>query len=154
LLASDGPWAVSYVMPDFRGQSQSAANEMAAAIGLRVERVRYMDRPEVQAGSVLTQQPAPGQRVMAGQGVELVLAKRESTPAGSVGTFTLFQHRVPAGAGPRRVQIIVANADEQRQVFDQVREAGGEVRVLVKVKGQTVAKVYHDGVLVEERRIE
>jgi serine/threonine-protein kinase len=154
LLASDGPWPVSYVMPDLQGQPQSVANEMTASIGLRVEKVRYIDRPEARAGSVVTQQPAPGQRVMAGQGVELVLAKRESTPTSSVGTFTLFQHRVPAGAGPRRVQIIVANADEQRQVFDQVREPGGEVRVLVKVKGQTVAKVYYDGVLVEEKRIE
>jgi eukaryotic-like serine/threonine-protein kinase len=154
LLASEGPWPVSYVMPDLRGQPQSTANEMAASIGLRVEKIRYMDRPEARAGSVVLQQPAPGQRVMAGQGVELVLAKRESTPASSVGTFTLFQHRMPAGAGPRRVQIIVANADEQRQVFDQMRESGGEVRVLVKVKGQTVAKVYYDGVLVEERSIE
>jgi eukaryotic-like serine/threonine-protein kinase len=154
LLASDGPWSVSYVMPDLRGQPQPVANEMTASIGLRVEKVRYIDRPEARAGSVVTQQPAPGQRVMAGQGVELVLAKRESTPTSSVGTFTLFQHRVPAGAGPRRVQIIVANADEQRQVFDQVREPGGEVRVLVKVKGQTVAKIYYDGVLVEEKRIE
>jgi eukaryotic-like serine/threonine-protein kinase len=154
LLASDGPWAVSYVMPDFRGQSQATANEIAAGIGLRIERVRYLDRPEARAGSVIAQQPTPGQRVMAGQGVELMLAKRESTPMSSVGTFTLFQHRVPAGVGPRRVQIIVANADEQRQVFDQMRESGGEVRVLVKVKGLTVAKVYYDGVLVEEKRIE
>jgi beta-lactam-binding protein with PASTA domain len=154
LLASDGPWPVSYVMPDLRGQPQSTANEMAASIGLRVEKIRYMDRPEARAGSVIMQQPAPGQRVMAGQGVELALAKRESTPTSSVGTFTLFQHRMPAGAGPRRVQIIVANADEQRQVFDQMRESGGEVRVLVKVKGQTVAKVYYDGVLVEEKSIE
>jgi serine/threonine-protein kinase len=154
LLASDGPWPVSYVMPDFRGHAQSTASEMSAAIGLRVERVRYMNRPEAPVGSVVTQQPTPGQRVMAGQGVELVLAKRESTPTSSVGTFTLFQHRVPASAGPRRVQIFVANADEQRQVFDQVRESAGEVRVLVKVKGLTVAKVYYDGVLVEEKRIE
>ena len=154
LLASDGPWPVSYIMPDLRGQPQYVANEMTAAIGLRVERVRYMDRPEARAGTVIIQQPAPGQRVTAGQGVELVLAKRESTPTGSVGTFTLFQHRVPAGVGPRRVQVIVSNADEQRQVFDQVREPGGEVRVLVKVKGQTVAKVYYDGVLVEEKPIE
>jgi eukaryotic-like serine/threonine-protein kinase len=154
LLASDGPWPMSYVMPDLRGQPQYVANEMTAAIGLRVERVRYIDRPEARAGTVIMQQPAPGHRVMPGQGVELVLAKRESTPTSSVGTFTLFQHRVPAGAGPRRVQIIVSNADEQRQVFDQVREPGGEVRVLVKVKGQTVAKVYYDGILVEEQRIE
>jgi beta-lactam-binding protein with PASTA domain len=154
LLVSDGPWSVSYIMPDLRGQPQSVANEMAASIGLRVEKVRYMDRPEARAGSVVTQQPAAGQRVMAGQGVELVLAKRETTPTGSVGTFTLFQHRVLAGMGPRRVQIIVSNADERRQVFDQVREPGGEVRVLVKVKGDTVAKVYYDGVLIEEKRIE
>jgi serine/threonine-protein kinase len=154
LLVSDGPWAASYVMPDLRGQSQSTANDMAVAIGLRIEKVRYMDRPEVRAGSVIAQQPVPGQRVMAGQEVELVLAKRESTPISSVGTFTLFQHRVLAGTGPRRVQIVVANAEEQRQVFDQVREAGGEVRILVKVKGQTVAKVYYDGVLMEERPVE
>src|SRR5262245_3547649 len=67
LLVSDGPWPVSYIMPDLRGQPQSAANELAAAIGLRVEKVRYMDRPEVRAGSVVNQQPAPGQRVLAGQ---------------------------------------------------------------------------------------
>jgi hypothetical protein len=91
---------------------------------------------------------------LAGQRVELVLAKRETTPTSSVGTFILFQHRVLAGMGPRRVQIIVSNADERRQVFDQVREPGGEVRVLVKVKGDTVAKVYYDGVLIEEKRIE
>ena len=154
LLVSDGPWPVSYVMPDLRGQPQYVANEIAASIGLRVERVRYIDRPEARAGSVVVQQPAAGQRVTGGQGVELVLAKRESTPTGSVGTFTLFQHRVQAGTGSRRVQIIVSNADERRQVFDQVREPGGEVRVLVKVKGETVAKVYYDGVLVEEKRIE
>jgi eukaryotic-like serine/threonine-protein kinase len=154
LLVSDGPWPVSYVMPDLRGQPQYVANETAASIGLRVERVRYMDRPEARAGSVITHQPAPGRRVAAGQGVELVLAKRESTPTSSVGTFTLFQHRIPAGRGARRVQIMVSNADERRQVFDQVREPGGEVRVLVRVKGETVARVYYDGVLVEEKRID
>jgi beta-lactam-binding protein with PASTA domain len=145
---------VSYVMPDLRGQPQYVANEVAASIGLRVERVRYIDRPEAPTGSVVGQQPDPGQRVVGGQGVELALAKRESTPTSSVGTFTLFQHRVHAGTGSRRVQIVVSNADERRQVFDQVREPGGEVRVLVKVKGETVATVYYDGVLVEEKRIE
>jgi beta-lactam-binding protein with PASTA domain len=154
LLVSDGPPPVSHVMPDLRGQPQPTANELAAAIGLKVERVSYIDRPEVRAGSVVAQKPAPGQRVTAGQGVELALAKRESTPTGSVGTFTLFQHTILAGAGPRRVQIVVSNADERRQIFDQVREGGGEVRVLVKVKGETLARVYYDGILIEEKRIE
>jgi serine/threonine-protein kinase len=154
LLVSDGPTAVSYVMPDLKDQTQSTANEIAASIGLRVEKVSYTNRPEVRAGSVVAQKPAPGERVTAGQGVELALAKRETTPSNSVGTFTLFQHRIMAGAGPRRVQVIVSNADERRQVFDQMRDSGGEVRVLVRVKGETMARVYYDGLLVEEKRIE
>jgi hypothetical protein len=86
--------------------------------------------------------------------VTLVLAKRESTPLGNVGTFAFFQHRLPIGAGSRRVQVVISNVEEKRQVFDEMREAGAEVRLLVKVKGDTIARVYYDGVLVEEKRIE
>jgi serine/threonine-protein kinase len=154
VLVSDGPPPVGYVMPDLRGQPQYMANEVMAAIGLRLEKVSYEDRPDARAGAVLDQRPAPGHRVLAGQGVELVLAKRETTPASKVGTFTVFQYWIPVGSGPRRIQIVVANEEESRQVFDEVREPGTEVRLLVKVKGDTVAKVYQDGVLVEERRLE
>jgi eukaryotic-like serine/threonine-protein kinase len=154
LLVSEGPRPTTYVMPDLRGQPQYAANEILASAGLRVDKVSYRERPEARAGSIIDQRPAAGGPVMAGQGVELVLAKRETTPSSSIGTFTLFQHRVPGGPGPRRVQIVVVNADEQRQVFDEVRQSGGEVRVLVRVKGETIARVYYDGVLVEERRVE
>jgi beta-lactam-binding protein with PASTA domain len=154
LLISDGPWPVSYVMPDLRGQPQYAANDIAAGIGLRVERVSYTDRSDARAGSVVEQRPFPGQKVAAGEGVALVLAKRETTPTGSVGTFALFQHRLPTGAGQRRVQIVITNADENRQIFDEKRDSGSEVRLLVQLKGETTARVYYDGVLVEERRIE
>jgi serine/threonine-protein kinase len=154
LLVSDGPWPVSYVMPDLRGQPQPTANEIVTAIGLRVEKVSYIDRPDARAGSVVEQRPLSGQRVATGEGVTLVLAKRETTPMGSVGTFTLFQHRLPRGAGQRRVQVVIANAEEKRQVFDEIRQAGAEVRLLVKVQGETVARIYYDGVLVEEKRVE
>jgi beta-lactam-binding protein with PASTA domain len=130
------------------------ANEIAASLGLRVEKVSYTDRPDTRAGSVVEHRPLPGQKVATGDEVALVLAKRETTPLGSVGTFTLFQHRLPSGAGQRRVQVVITNAEATQHIFDEVREAGAEVRLLVKVKGETVAKIYYDGVLVEERRIE
>lgn len=154
LLVSDGAWPVDYVMPDLRSHPQYLANEILAGMGLRVEKVLYEDRPDTRAATVLEHRPAPGHRVATGQGVELVLAKRETTPTSKVGTFTLFQHRIPDGSGPRRIQIVIANEEESRQVFDQVREPGSEVRLLVKVKGETTAKVYHDGVLVEEKRLQ
>jgi eukaryotic-like serine/threonine-protein kinase len=154
LLISEGPRPIAYIMPDLRGQPQYTANEIVASIGLRVEKVSYREHPEARAGSVIEQRPLPGGPVTTGQGVEFVLAKRETTPSSSIGTFTLFQHRVPGGSGPRRVQIVVVNADENRQVFDEMRQSGGDVRVLVRVKGETTARVYYDGVLVEEKRIE
>lgn len=154
LLISDGAWPVDYLMPDLRGQPQYVANEILARMGLRVEKVRYADRPDARAGTVFEHRPALGHRVATGHGVELVLAKRETTPTAKVGTFTLFQYRLPDGSGPRRVQIVIASSEETRQVFDQVREPGSEVRLLVKITEGTIAKVYHDGVLVEERRLQ
>jgi beta-lactam-binding protein with PASTA domain len=154
LLISEGPRPVSYVMPDLRGLPQHQASEITASMGLRVEKVSYTDWPDARAGSVVDQRPSPGLRVAGGEGVALVLAKRETTPIGSVGTFALFQHRMPAGSGQRRVQVVVTNAEEKRQVFDEIRDSGAEVRLLVKVKGETIARVYYDGVLVEEKRIE
>lgn len=154
LLVSEGGWSGSFVMPDLRGHPQYMAQEIVGALGLRVEKVSYADRPDARAGAVLEQRPGAGHRVLQGQSVELVLAKREATPTSNVGTFTLFQYHVPPGSGARRIRIVIANAEENRQVFDEVREAGSEVRVLVRIKGETLAKIYADGVLVEEKRVE
>ncbi len=154
LLVSDGTWPMGYVMPDLRGLPQYAVNEIVASVGLRVEKVSYSDQPDARAGTVIDHRPSPGSKVAAGQGVELILVKRETAPATRVGTFTVYEHRVGQGSGPRRVQIVVANAEESRQVFDEVREVGSDVRLLVRVKGDTFARVYYDGVLVEEKRIE
>jgi len=151
---SEGGWPAGFVMPDLRDQPQYVANETIASLGLRVEKVSYADRPEARAGSVVEHRPGAGHKVLVGQSVELVLAKRETTPAGNVGTFTVFQHRVPQGSRARRIRIVITNAEESRQVFDEMREAGSEVRLVVKVKGETLAKVYYDGTLVEEKRIE
>jgi len=154
LLVSEGGWPASFVMPDLRDQPQYAANATIASMGLRVEKVSYADRPEARAGSVVEHRPAAGHKVLVGQSVELVLAKRETTPASYVGTFTVFQHRVPQGSGARRIRIVITNAEESRQIFDEMREAGSEVRLVVKVKGETLAKIYYDGIFVEEKRIE
>jgi beta-lactam-binding protein with PASTA domain len=86
LLVSEGPWPVSYVMPDLRGASRAAAEALVIAIGLSPREPRAVDRPEARAGSVVDQQPSPGQRVVPEQEVQLVLASREPTPTSRAGT--------------------------------------------------------------------
>lgn len=80
LVVSDGLTPVSYTMPDLRGRPQDVANEMVTSIGPRVEKVSYTDRPDAPAGSVIGQQPLPGHKLAAGEGVALVLAKDEPPP--------------------------------------------------------------------------
>lgn len=86
LLVSEGPWPASYVMPDVRGVSRSGAEAIVTAIGLSLRDPSEIDRPDARAGSVVDQQPSPGQRVAPGQEVRLVLATREITPTSRVGT--------------------------------------------------------------------
>jgi eukaryotic-like serine/threonine-protein kinase len=86
LLVSDGPWPVSYVMPDLRGASHAAAEAVVIALGLSPREPHAVDRPEARAGNVVDQQPSPGQRVVPEQEVQLVLATREPTPTSRAGT--------------------------------------------------------------------
>jgi eukaryotic-like serine/threonine-protein kinase len=86
LLVSEGPWPVSYVMPDLRGASHTAAEALVTAIGLSPREPRAVDRPDAHAGSVVDQQPSPGQRVALGQEVQWVLATHEPTPTSRAGT--------------------------------------------------------------------
>jgi beta-lactam-binding protein with PASTA domain len=86
LLISEGPWPVSYVMPDVRGVSRSGAEAIVTAIGLSLRDPTEIDRPDARAGSVVDQQPSPGQRVALGQEVRLVLATREIAPTSRAGT--------------------------------------------------------------------
>jgi beta-lactam-binding protein with PASTA domain len=86
LLVSEGPWPVSYVMPDLRGASRAVAEALMTALGLRLQDASDNDWPEARAGSVVDQQPSPGQRVAPGQEVQVVLTTREPTPTSRVGT--------------------------------------------------------------------
>jgi eukaryotic-like serine/threonine-protein kinase len=86
LLVSDGPWPVSYVMPDLRGASRAAAEAIVAAIGFSLPNPSEVGRPDARAGSVVDQRPSPGQRVAPGQEVQLALATHETTPTSRIGT--------------------------------------------------------------------
>ncbi len=109
LLVSEGPWPLSYVMPDLQGASRAGAEAIVTAIGLSLRDPSEIDRPDARAGSVVDQQPSAGQRVTPGQEVRLVLATRETMPtsrAGSVGDPPVVAPP-PARYGPPSPAVVV-----------------------------------------------
>jgi len=109
LVLSSGPEEVT--VPNVVGQDVDEARDQLEAAGLRAE-VRREEADDEEPGTVLRQDPGPGEEVASGSEVTLVVAEEpeevtvpdvrgrsESEAVGSIGTAG--PHRNPDGRRPR-----------------------------------------------------
>ncbi|MFQ5892763.1 MAG: PASTA domain-containing protein [Nitrospinota bacterium] len=151
LLVSTGKEVAYYYLPSFAGRELKAAARAVEAMGLKVGEVTYEPSNGARPGTVISQSPPAGSRVAAGEAVRLVLAKAgPHQEAPGEGTFTVFTYTVPRGVFDRRVRVVVVYERSSETVYNRSTKPGTEIRLLLRVQGETSARVYLDGELVEE----
>ncbi len=148
LVVSQGPRDRAYVMPSLIGEPVNKALDRVRALGLSAGRVRYVDRPGTLRGSIVSQIPPPGQRVLAGQRVHVDVARGGDQIAGN---FIVLRYRVPRGRPQRKLRVEVESNGETREKLARSVRAGEEIHLLVRVKGRTTARIFLDDRLVEEQ---
>lgn len=152
LLVSSGQDVTYYYLPSLQGQKLKEAAQAVEQMGLKLGAVEYQEADGAAAGTVVAQSPPAGSRVAAGQAVRIVLARagpRQEAPG--EGTFTVFNYTVPRGVFDRHVKVVVVYERSQETVYDRKTGPGKEIRLLLRVEGETAARIYLDGELVEER---
>jgi eukaryotic-like serine/threonine-protein kinase len=108
VFVSSGPAQVR--VPDVTGQSEAEAKASLRAVGLEPGTVTRQESPGSEAGAVLSQSPAAGSSVAAGQSVSLVVveAPRETTVPRVVGKKEELAEGELVGAGfPEEVGIVL-----------------------------------------------
>jgi serine/threonine-protein kinase len=152
LLVSSGKETVYYYLPSFEGQKLKAAARSVEGMGLKLGEITYEPANGASPGTVIGQSPGAGSRVAAGEAVRLVLAKADlSQETPGEGTFTVFTYTVPRGVFDRKVKVVVIYERNTETVYNSLTNPGKEIRLLLRVKGETNARIYLDGDLVEER---
>ncbi len=149
LVVSQGSRERAYVMPSLIGEPVNTALDRVRALGLAVGRVRYVDRPGSLRGSIVSQIPPHGRRVLAGHRVHVDVARGADQIAGN---FIVLRYRVPHGKPRRELRVEMESNGETREELSREVRAGEEIHLLVRVKGGARARIFLDGRLVEEQK--
>ena len=147
-LVSQGPREQAYAMPSLIGEPVNVALNLVRRIRLSAGRVRYIDREGSMRGTVVTQVPRPGQRVLAGHRVNVDVARGSDQ---FVGNFSVLRYKVPIGRPRRNIRVELETNGEKRDSLDREVSAGEEIHHLIPLSGRTWARIFLDGVLVEEQ---
>jgi serine/threonine-protein kinase len=135
VLVSGGPAQVG--VPDVTGSSQADATAALSAAGLKLGTVTQQASAEQTPGTVLSQSPAAGTKVKAGEAVNLVVAQapRETAVPGVVGQNETQAAGALGAAGfkPKAVSHAVSEPSQVGIVLKQSPAAGQRAR-----KGATV----------------
>lgn len=133
--------------PDFSGKSSDEAAAWATSVGAPY-RIKEEPKAIGAAGTVVRQEPPPGQPLLEGQ--ELVLT---IVPL-SGGNAARLTFDVPSDVDDAQVRVIARDNRGESQIYEGRHEGGESVDVPVAVNTTTRFRIYVNDVLQEERVVE
>lgn len=134
------------LMPDFINRPFALARQWAKDAG--VEAATAEENAPGLPGLVLRQTPPPDTPLAEKAAVSFVVSASTTTSAAEVKTV---RYQVPDGADKVSVRIVLRDDDGEKEVFQSAQNAGTLVEVAVAPRGPARARIFLDGVLVEER---
>jgi beta-lactam-binding protein with PASTA domain len=151
VISAGRPPEGTLLVPDFAGKNIDEASAWASSnkISLDIaEEKSTVSGP----GAVLRQNPPPDQEVQVGGSVSVVVASGQSsgsTPA--IGRN--FRYDIPQGGDMRKVRITMLDDSGETEIFKGERAPGTKIELPINARGAARARIYLNGILVEETDI-
>jgi serine/threonine-protein kinase len=150
LRVSKGPPPEGTIlMPEFKNQPLTRAMEWLGARGLKAVVTEEVSA-DMLPGVVLGQTPPPDTLVSVSVPVEFVVSRSTLTVADT----RFVRYEVPSGSDRVLVRIVVRDENGEKEVFQGYQDAGTSVEAPAVVRGPSRARIFVNGVLIEERVIE
>lgn len=150
LVVSGGaPPAGVSLMPDFQRRTADEVLAWAAGAGLRVTTKTDASSP-FPGGTVLTQSPAPDTALSGDSAIAVTISGRKGAAPAAAKTF---RYELSQGGSDSQVRIVVIDKYGERELFNGLRRPGSKIEVPVQSAGGARAKIFVNGILVEERDI-
>ena len=142
-------------VPDVQGLSEADARQRLVQAGLRVGTVEEKPHPTVREGTVVSQSPAPGQRVNRDAPVDLVISKGFAIPTVPEELRERgFELVIPVKGTPGefvQVRLEVQDALGTYAIHDGLHAVGEQLIVPVRARGRNIVfRIYINGQLVHE----
>ena len=136
------------LLPDFIGQASSSVQEWASDVGATVK-IKENTKAIGPAGSVVKQEPAPGQPLLAGQDIRITVVPLSSSQN------SRFTYDIPKDAGEDvTIRIMARDNTGESQVYEGKHKGGTKVEIPIGINVTTRFRVYVDDLLKEEKVVE
>jgi len=151
LVLSDGPPAADVLLtPDFVGRSLSIVRVWAAKhqVSVSMREESNISRPDEE---ILLQSPIEDSPIRAGDTLTVVVNRPGATPSDQ---GPRIYYEVPQGASDRDIRITVMDETGEREVFRHSQVPGSKVELHIQPKGHARARIFVNGVMVEEQPLQ
>lgn len=135
------------LLPDFIGQASSSVQEWAGGVGAAVK-MKENAKAVGPAGTVVKQEPEPGQPLMEGQDIRITVVPLSSNSS------SRFTYVVPRDAGDVTVRIMARDNTGESQVYEGQHKGGAKVEIPIGIEVTTRFRVYLDDILKQEKVVE
>lgn len=155
LVVSDGPPPSDVMlMPDFTSENVSKAKAWAEQhrIPISIKEENNISRAD---GEVLLQSPIADTPIQNGMILTIVVNKSGGPADGAAaGAGVRIYYEVPQGASDRDVRVSVIDEAGEREVFRKSQAPGSKVDIRVQPKGHARARIFMNGVVVQEQALQ
>ena len=144
------PPAGLQLMPDFLRKNISEAQSWAATAGIQISETKD-PTALFPHGTILTQTPAPDAALQADAPVAFTISGRVGKTEAAQAAAKTFHYELAQGGSESLVRIVVVDKYGQRELFNGLRKPGSKIDLPLQQPGSARAKIYVNGILVEER---
>lgn len=135
------------LLPDFTGQTADQVREWAGGVGASVK-IKENPKAIGVSGTVVKQDPLPGQPLMENQDVRVTIVPLNSDQS------TRLTYIVPTDAGEVTVRVMARDNRGESQVYEGKHHGGAKLEIPIGVTVTTRFRIYVDDLLKEERVVE
>ncbi|MCB4791732.1 MAG: PASTA domain-containing protein [Elusimicrobia bacterium] len=138
------------LVPNFAGKNIEDVKSWAAENKIELN-ISEEETTSFSMGTVMSQKPEPDDELKNGEKISLTVAK-SSLGRGPNGK--MFVYDIPAGNEDRKIKLTLIDDTGEKEIFNGTKASGTKLEIPIDPKGQAKARVFINGVLVEEREIE
>ena len=154
LVLSDGPPAADVLLiPDFVGDSVGQSQGLVR----RCIRCPFLSAKKPTSakpdGEVLMQSPTADTPIHPGDTLTVVVNHPAASTADAAQGARIY-YEVPQGSSDRDVRVSVVDESGEREVFRKSQAPGSKVDIRFQPKGHARARIFVNGVMVEEQPLQ
>jgi len=150
LVVSNGaPNSGVIMVPDFRHKKFAEASNWASSNNLEIS-VKEDPESFFPSGTVLEQTPGPDSEIAAGGTLQITISSNKTVDGSKLHRI---HYELPQGKNDNRVRIILIDNLGEKEILNEMKQAGSKIDINVPYGGEATVRIYIDGILVRQKEL-